>query len=114
MTTAATGTAVLVGSLVHLVLSIAYGIVFAAFFAILAPETRKSFGGEAAIGAFYGTLLYLVNLQIIARLAFPWFLEANQLLQWVLHAVTYGLPLGLAFAASERRAAPIFRVPMQR
>jgi hypothetical protein len=100
------GAAVVVGLLVHFVLSAIFGVTYGAIVnGVLSPTTRGSMGAQTAIGLGFGAVLWLVNFQIIGRLLFPWFLMAPQFAQLVLHAVFFGLPLGLMFAASERRMA---------
>jgi hypothetical protein len=73
-------------------------------------RTQTSGWSQAAIGIIYGVALHVVNFHVIARAAYPWFLDANQYMQLVMHALAYGLPLGLLYALAERRAHPIGRM----
>lgn len=101
------GGTLIVGVLAHFVLSAIYGLIFAvAAHRFLSDETRRSFGREAALGLLFGIGLYVANFQIIARLVYPWFMNANQGWQFIYHTVFFGLPLALLIAASERRVAP--------
>ncbi len=100
------GATLIVGVVAHFVLSAIYGVIYASANRLVSDETRRSFGREAALGLLYGIVLYVVNFQIIARLAYPWFMNANQPWQFVLHTLFFGLPLALLITASERRFAP--------
>lgn len=106
------GLAFVLGGIVHFVLSSVYGMIYGWFTNRLSSENRASWARQGAIGVVYGIVLWVVNFQIIARLAYPWFLEANQVLQALVHALFYGLPVGLVTCAAERRvlgAAPATR-----
>jgi len=103
MEAAAPGTVLLASIPTHLVLSALYGLVYAAVNARLPAETRRSWARQAALGLGFGALLWLLNFQVIARVLFPWFLGAPQLLQLVMHAAFFGLPLGLMLTATQRR-----------
>ncbi len=71
-----------VGVAVHMVLSIAFGVGFAAL------ATRlKSNALIAVVGAIYGVALYVVNFLIVSPLLFPWFADANQPFELVIHVV---------------------------
>ncbi|WP_257461771.1 hypothetical protein [Archangium lipolyticum] len=88
---------------VHFVLSAVFGLIYAAIQSRMSVEGRTSWGRQSAVGLLFGAAIWLVNFQIIARLFYPWFLDARQFLQLVLHAVVFGWPLGLMFAATERQ-----------
>lgn len=105
------GTAFVVGSLVHLALGALFGLAYGLFNAALSTETQTSMTREAIIGLSFGIALWLVNFHIIARAVFPWFLDTNQATQMLLHALFYGLPLGVMYAGAERRAHHIRRAP---
>ncbi len=97
------GTALVVGTIAHLVLSAVFGVVYGLFSARLSEATKTSFGRQAGIGVLFGLVVWLVNFQIIARVLYPWFLGAPQFLQAMMHGLFFGLPLALIYAASERR-----------
>jgi hypothetical protein len=97
------GTAALVGGVTHLALSALFGVIYGVFNARLTPRTQTHWLRESLIGVLYGAGLYLVNIQLIARVAYPWFLEQPQLPSLLAHAFLFGLPLGLLFAKAERR-----------
>lgn len=109
---ASLGTAVVVGSVLHLALSAAFGLVYVLINRRLSVETRSSWGRQAAIGLGFGAMLWLVNFQIVARVLYPWFLMTPQFLQMLMHAMFFGLPLGLMFAAAERRVRHVGRAPV--
>jgi hypothetical protein len=77
-----------VGLVVHLALSAGFGVLLAAFAPLFAS------GRILALGALaYGLLLYLVNFQILGRVAFEWFQEGpNQTFEVFAH-LGYGLLL---------------------
>jgi uncharacterized membrane protein YagU involved in acid resistance len=60
------------GAVVHISLSIAFGIVFALLVAAFAPLLRNWLVLTAA-GVGYGLALYVVNFQILGNTLFEWF-----------------------------------------
>lgn len=107
------GTALVVGSLAHLALSAIYGSIYALIMSRASSRTRVSRGSQAGLGALFGLALWLVNFQVIARIAYPWFLGAPQFAQAILHALAFGLPLGLMYAGAERRVHPVRAAAVQ-
>lgn len=97
------GTAVAVGIIAHLVLSSFFGIIYALIVSGLSREVRTSWGKQAAAGIVFGAALWIVNFQIVGRVLYPWFLMTPQILQMMMHALFFGLPLGLLYAGIERR-----------
>jgi hypothetical protein len=106
MTTTEIAATVVVGVIVHFVLSALFGAIYGMVDARLDPRHRASWGSQAVFGMVYGVALWFVNFQIIARILYPWFLGPPQGLQMMMHALAFGLPLGLMFAATERRTIP--------
>jgi hypothetical protein len=104
LTTTPTAIAVVVGLIAHAYLSTMYGLSYGVCNSALSAPTRHSAPRQAAIGALYGVALWLVNLELFARIVFPWLLAVSQPVQVFLHAVCFGLPLGLRYAAAERDA----------
>jgi len=90
-----------VGLIVHLTLAATFG----ATLAVLAPLAR-GIGQLVGMGAAFGLVLYLVNFQILGRIAFEWFQEGpNQTFEVFAH-LAYGLlvvPFLVRFASA---AAP--------
>jgi|SRR6266508_1754830 len=92
-----------VGLAVHMVLSITFGVVFA----FVASRLRTN-GAVMLAGLAYGALLYLLNFQILARVAFTTFKMANQPFELLVHIV-FGALLALAFYSSGvRRGEHVF------
>lgn len=110
------GASVVVGLLFHFILSAALGLAYTSINKRLSPEGRTSLARQAAVGMLFGVAVWLVNFQIIARLLYPWFLGPSQLVQVLLHALFFGLPLGVLFAVGEqqRRARQGLQVVVQR
>src|SRR5262249_29996055 len=99
-----TATAVVLGVIVALYLGAMFGLFYGLYNSALTFETRRSPGRQAIVGPLYGVMLWLVNFNVFARWRYPWLLDIPQGPQVVLHAVGYGLPLGLLYASAERRA----------
>lgn len=90
--------AVAIAILIHLLLSAIYGAIFGA----VAPKVRALRNDrKALIGAatVFGLLIWIVNFFVIAPVAFPWFAETNQVVQFVAHAL-FGAVLGLLLAVT--------------
>lgn len=81
----------MVAMMIHLPLSIAYGLVGA----WLCRSARAA--GAAMIGAVLGIAIYIVNFYLIAPIAFPWFVMARDLIGGFSHMM-FGVILGLAYA----------------
>jgi hypothetical protein len=91
------------GLVVHLVLSAGYGAIYGALNARVSPKRRGRIADQAFAGILYGSAIWLVNYQLVGRIAYPWFLDMPQDIQWLVHALFFGLPLGLMYAALARR-----------
>jgi hypothetical protein len=103
------GTAMLIGSGVHVLLSATFGSIYGVLIAGKSEETKRGVGPQTLLGILYGFALWFLNFQLIGRVACPWFLRAPQSLQAMLHAIFYGLPLALMYSAAERRVPPAHR-----
>jgi uncharacterized membrane protein YagU involved in acid resistance len=82
------------GAVVHISLSIAFGIVFAILVGAFAPLIRNWLV-LAAAGIVYGLALYVVNFQILGNTLFQWFTDPsgpNQGFEVFIHAA-FGLML---------------------
>ncbi|MDP4510534.1 hypothetical protein [Nonomuraea turcica] len=95
-------TSIWVGLTVHLVLSAAFGIVFA----LIAPMLRTN-GTAALVGTVYGALLYVVNFLLLSPLLFPVFGDANQPFELFAHVV-FGTVLAFFFYGSGVRRSEGF------
>ncbi|QSQ21516.1 hypothetical protein JY651_41090 [Pyxidicoccus parkwayensis] len=100
-----TGTALLAGIGVHVVLSAISGLLYSLLDAMLPPDGRGRWEFQSAVGMLFGMFIWLVSFQFFARGYYPWFLDVPQFPQIVLHAVFLGLPLAMLFTAAERRRA---------
>ena len=80
----------LAGVVVHMVLAVVFGAIFALLFGGL-----RSASAIVGVGAAYGFAMWLFNFYVIAPSAFPWFLEADTIVQFVAHTFFFGATLGL-------------------
>jgi hypothetical protein len=101
------GLTVVAGLAVHLGLSAFFGLAYSLIDARLSPELRPKVAHQTAVGMLFTILVWLVTFQLVARGYYPWFLGLSQFFQLVMHTLFYGVPLGLLFAAAERRRAAI-------
>jgi hypothetical protein len=98
---------VIAGLVTHLGLSLLFGMVFAVGVTLLRLATRPLL--LLGAGLVYGLVLYVVNFQIIARVAFPWLVNPkgpNQLFELWIHPIAFGLllvPFFLSFRVAARR-----------
>jgi len=90
----APGTVSLAGLVVHFLLAGVFGMLYGELRSRVQGET--SWALDALRGLAYGAVLWLIDFQLLARLLAPWFLETSQVVQLVLHALFYGVPLGIA------------------
>ncbi|MDQ3553130.1 MAG: hypothetical protein M3395_01790 [Chloroflexota bacterium] len=98
------GTAIPVGTVAHMLLSIIYGVMFAlAVQNIQLLRTSRPVTIVAAI--VFGITLWFVNFNVLAvPLGRPWFAMAPPIPQFISHAIFFGLPLGLYLASRLPRA----------
>ena len=93
------------GVVVHVVLSVLFGMAFA-----LAVPRFGTNGTVALAGTAYGLLLYVVNFLVLTPLAFTTFGMANQPFEVVAHLV-FGTLLSFAFFGSGvRRGEPALTI----
>jgi hypothetical protein len=102
---------VLVGAFTNIVVSGAAGFVYGAVNGRLSAETQAHWLRQAGLGVGYGALLYVLDFQLIGRVLFPSVLAVPQLPIFELHTLAFGLPLGLMYAAVERRRHGSGHVP---
>lgn len=103
------GSVVVLGTVVHLALSASFGLIYGFINGRFSPETETRWGRQVGLGLLFGAMIWLVNFQIIARILYPWFLMTPQFLQMAMHAMFFGLPLALMYAAAERRVQHVQR-----
>ena len=95
------------GAVVHISLSIAFGVVFALLVGLFAPIVRNWLVLGVA-GVLYGLALYVVNFQILGNTLFEWFTDPqgpNQGFEVFIHAV-FGLLLVPFFLGFAHRLVP--------
>jgi hypothetical protein len=95
------------GLAVHLGLSAFFGLAYSLIDARLSTELRPRVSHQTAVGMLFTVGVWLVTFQFVARGYYPWFLGTSQFFQLLMHAIFFGVPLGLLFAAAERRRAAI-------
>jgi hypothetical protein len=88
----------------HVALSALYGLFYGAYCSALTMRSRRSIARQSVVGLIYGAILWLINFRVAAPAGFPWMLEIAAVLQLVMHALWFGLPLGVLYATAERRA----------
>ncbi|MDY7231276.1 hypothetical protein [Hyalangium rubrum] len=98
---------VVVGVGVHFMFSAFLGVAYSLIDARLSPELRSRVTHQTAVGMLFAIGVWVVTFQFMGRGYFPWFLETPQFFQMLMHAFCFGLPLGLLFAAAERRRVAI-------
>ena len=82
--------------MIHLPLSIAYGVIGA----WLCRRLRA--GGAMLAGAMLGIAIYVVNFYLIAPMAFPWFTMARNLVSGFSHMM-FGVILGIAYVRLRKK-----------
>ncbi len=88
-------TAGLVGMVIHMMLALVFGIVFALLVAYV-PALANSPMALLAAASAYGLLLWLVNFYLIAPVVgWTWFAMANPVVQFIAHTFFYGTVLGI-------------------
>ncbi len=87
------------GVVVDVILAIIYGLIFGAVAAMLLGP-----GAFIGLGSLFGLALWLVNFYVIAPAAFPWFLDANPVVQFIAHTFFFGSVLGLWLWKSHERS----------
>jgi uncharacterized membrane protein YagU involved in acid resistance len=88
-------TAAVAGLMVHMVLSVLFGVVFGLALAVL-PSLARSAGTLIVMASLYGLLLWLVNFYVVAPAAgWNWFPDkSNAMVQFVAHTLFFGTVLG--------------------
>lgn len=86
---------VLFGAAVHFALSVAFAVIWSGVVRNVPADVRHNYAAHTAAAMIYGLVLWIVNFQLVARVAYPWLLGTLEVAQLTIHAVGYGLPLGL-------------------
>jgi hypothetical protein len=85
--------AVGIGMVVHLVLSLLFGLLFG-IGSVVVPAIEFNATSIIFVAAVYGFVLWAVNFNLIAPGIFPWFTETDAALQIVAHTIFFGAALG--------------------
>src|SRR5258706_8740697 len=91
----------LIGAVIHLSIAVMFGFAYGVFNSSIPWSERVRGGRQALLGIAFGTGIWLLDFQFIARLFYPGMLVPSQSVQWAIHALGFGLPLGLLFAERE-------------
>jgi len=93
------GTAIPVGAVAHMLLSIIYGVAFA--LAVQNIALLRTSGPATIIAAtLFGIALWFVNIVVLpVPLGRPWFAMGPPIPPFIYHAIFFGPPLGLYFAS---------------
>ena len=91
--------AVAVALATHYVLGIVFGCVLAIILAGLHVEDRLGMG--LALGAVFGTLLYLFSFFVMTQV-YPWFAEARNLETYIGHLI-FGMVVGFTYCKMKRQ-----------
>jgi len=97
------------GSIVHFSVATMYAFAFGVFNTQVPWRSRIWGAREGLLGMVFATLIWLLDFQLIARFFYPWMLDHSQLMQWWLHVVGFGFPLGLLFATREKTPERVVR-----
>ncbi|MCU0696263.1 MAG: hypothetical protein MUC96_07030 [Myxococcaceae bacterium] len=93
----------LVGSLVNIAISALDGWLYANVIARLPASLTSSWPRVVGAGLAFGAALYVVSLQLVARVALPWMLEAHQLDWFVGNTFVFGPVLAVMYELGVRR-----------
>lgn len=90
-------TAAATGVVLHLVLSVVYGVIFAGLIRLFPPLSSSTPALVFNVAAF-GFLLWLINFWVIAPIFFFWFTMTNPAVQFLAHVFFFGAVLGFYFS----------------
>lgn len=92
----------MVGMLVHLALSVVYGLIIGWL------VHRMDMGTALLVGALFGLVaIYLVNFYLIAPAVFPWFVQARNWISLVAHIIFGLVAAGTYISMRNRRPAAV-------
>lgn len=77
------------GLVVHVILAVIYGVIFTMILGGLRSATW-----DVVLGGLYGFALWIINFYLIAPQAYPWFLDASPVIQFIAHTFFFGAVLG--------------------
>ena len=94
------GPVIFVGVLAHATMSAIFGTVYGALQRRQIRVTQLSHARQAAFGLAFGAAIAVLDLQLLAPTLLPWIDPVSPLAQVVVHALAFGLPLGLSYATT--------------
>lgn len=93
-----------VGLVLHMMLAAMYGLVFGLVVGSVAA-IRSSKNLTVLAATAFGFALWIFNFYVITAVAFPWFTNANQTVQFFAHTFFFGTALGVLVAIRPKVAA---------
>lgn len=106
LTSSSVGGVLLLGLVVHFAVSSYYGLMFGLMHERYIHVHWMKNSHRMVLGLVFGLLVWAINLQVIARILYPWFFDFRQGILAVIHVLFFGLPLAMMYVAKERRATP--------
>jgi hypothetical protein len=100
---------IVMGSLVHFSIATMYAFAFGVINTQVPWRSRIWGAREGLLGMIFATFIWVLDFQLIARFFYPWMMDHSQVMQWWLHVVGFGFPLGLLFAAREKTPERVVR-----
>jgi hypothetical protein len=100
---------IVLGSLVHFSIATMYAFAFGVFNTQVPWRSRIWGAREGLLGMAFATVIWVLDFQLIARFFYPWMLDHSQVMQWWVHVVGFGFPLGLLFATREKTPERVVR-----
>ncbi len=104
MTTYPLGKALAVGGLVHMGMSVGYGVLFVSFWRLLrsrVPRRSTSRGAtRLAYGAAFGVALWAINMRVLSPLLYPWVGDRTPVLDGFITRLLFGLTQGAMLPAA--------------
>jgi hypothetical protein len=102
-------TVLVIGAIVHFSIATMFAFAFGVFNTQVPWRSRIWGAREGLLGMVFATFIWLLNFHVIARFFYPWMFDHSQMMQWWLHVVGFGFPLGLLFATREKTPAAVVR-----
>jgi hypothetical protein len=102
-------TVLVIGSIVHFSIATMYAFAFGVFNTQVPWRLRIWGIREGLLGMVFATFIWLLDFQLIARFFYPQMLDHSQMVQWWVHMLGFGFPLGLLFATREKTPQQVVR-----
>ena len=100
------GTVFLIGAVLHYAIAMGWGIAGSVLYEWAEWPTRNDLGvaHSVSLGALFGMVVWVADMAVVAGNFLPWIWRAHQPSQFLLHALFFGVPLGVTVAALYRLA----------